>query len=245
MPAEIIASGLKLLTETLYTDVDIETIVEQKNPNEAKFLKIKGPYIVSEKKNVNGRTYSRGLMENSVAEWKKEWLDTKRSYAELNHPEYIKVDPKNASDLIVSLEQQGDLWIGESIVLCSDFAHNIKGTANGDTLAALIQHGGKIGKSTRGVGQISEDKRVDKVYKLITIDTVVDPSGPGCMVDGILESKEFLITAHGDIMENAIEKFAASVSNIPSHSVKTDIGRDYVNSLFDKFIIDINSKRNI
>ena len=231
---------MKLIHENLYGVHDYEVIIEQQNQNKPLNIKIKGPYIVSEKKNANGRIYSRKLIESKVIpEFQKTWIDTKRAYCELNHPDTTVVDPKNASDLITSLTQEGDIWIGESVVLCSDPRFGIIGTPNGDIVASMLQHGGKIGKSTRGVGTINEKNIIDEEYKLITVDTVLDPSGPGCFVDGILESKDFMINTHGDIIEVAYESYEKGLENIPTHSVKTDVGSQYVYDLFKQFVSNI------
>ena len=100
------------------------------------------------------------------------------------------VDPKNASDLILNLTQDGNTFIGESIVLNGDTRLGIPGTPNGDILAAILLRGGRIGKSTRGAVDNPNNKKIDKnnAYNLITVDTVLEPSGPGCWIgDVILE----------------------------------------------------------
>jgi len=232
---------LKLIYETLFDNFDYDIIIEQQNTTKPLSIKIKGPYVVSETKNANGRVYSQKLLEEkTIPDFQKNWIDTKRAYGELNHPQSTKIDPKLASDRILSLKQDGKIWIGESIVMASDPRFGIIGTPNGDIVASLLQHGGKIGKSTRGVGEINESSRIDTKYKMITVDTVVDPSGPGCFVDGIMESKEFMIDNHGDIIEVAFDKFTEGLKNIPSHSVKTDIGGEFVYDIFKQFIRDIN-----
>jgi hypothetical protein len=76
---------------------------------------------------------------------------------------------------------------------------------------------------------------------MITVDTVVDPSGPGCFVDGIMESKEFMIDNHGDIIEIAFDKFSEGLKNIPTHSSKTDEGGEYVYNVFKQFLSNINA----
>jgi len=234
-------NSLKLMYETLFDSYDYDIIIEQQNQNKPLNIKIKGPYIVSEQKNANGRIYSRKLIEEkTVPEFQKDWIDSGRAYGELNHPQSTKINPREASDRIISLKQEGNIWIGESVVLCSDPRFGIIGTPNGDIVASLIQHGGKIGKSTRGVGSINKNNLIDEEFKLITIDTVVDPSGPGCFVDGILESKEFIIDSHGEIVEIAFEKFEKSLKSIPTRSVRTTEGGEYVYNIFKIFIENIN-----
>jgi len=89
--------------------------------------------------------------------------------------------------------------------------------------------------STRGVGEINENNRVDKDYTLITIDCVTDPSGPGCFVDGILESKNYMINQHGDIVEIAYNNYERKLKNIPKQQ-----GQEYIYEAFKQFIKDIN-----
>ena len=227
---------MKLMFETIYEDFEI--IYEQTNENEPKFIKIRGPMIVTEKKNANGRIYSRKLMEEkSVPEYKKNWIDQKRSYSELNHPARTTVDPKEACDLLTSLEQQDNIWIGECTILSSNSKFGILGTVNGDTVASILQHGGRIGKSTRGVGEINESATIDSEYKLISCDTVIDPS-IGAFVDGIFESKDFMINTHGDIVEYAYDIYEKNLSKLPNKNKE-----QYVVECFNNFIRNINKQK--
>jgi hypothetical protein len=230
----------KLFSETMFDIYDYDVIIEQQNQNKPLEIKIKGPYVVSEVKNANGRTYRKSLLETkSIPEFQKNWIDQRRAYCELNHPQSSSIDPRLASDRILSLKQEDNIWIGESVVLCSDSRFGIKGTPNGDIVASLLQHGGKIGKSTRGVGTVNESNIVEEDYKLITVDTVVDPSGPGCFVDGILESKEFMINEHGDIIEIAYNKFEKNINNLPN-THQSSVKNEYIYGLFENFINNIN-----
>ena len=47
---------LKLIVEHDFYDYDL--VLEQENANAPKFLKVRGPYIVANKKNANGRIYN-------------------------------------------------------------------------------------------------------------------------------------------------------------------------------------------
>lgn len=239
----ILNKCLKLIVEDDFRDFNL--IIEQKNPNEPKFLKVSGPYIVTEKKNANGRVYDRKLMESVIQTFVETKIKTGQSMGELNHPTHTNINPKEACHRITSLIQSKEnetIWIGESIVLTSSSDGTIKGTPNGDILASIVQHGGKIGMSTRGVGEINEHNRIDKDYTLITVDCVTDPSGPGCFVDGILESKNFMVNVHGEIVEIAYDHLNKRLDNIPTHSVTTEQGNKYIYDCFKQFITEINLK---
>lgn len=198
---------LKLLTESDFSDLEI--IVEQKNVHEPKIVKIRGPYIVAETKNGNGRIYPADLISESVTKFQKQFIDTSRAVGELNHPQSVEIDYNNACHRILSLTRQDNIWIGESQVLV--------GTPKGDLLSGLLQNGVKVGISTRGVGNINEKKVVDE-YKLITADIVYEPSASLAMMECILESKSYMITEHGDIVEYAFTKMTENLATLPKNT---------------------------
>ena len=175
------------LKNTAFNDYSV--IVESSSPREPQKIKIKGPYIACNMVNANGRTYDLDyFVESVVPEYMKTWVTPRRAYAELNHPQSHVVDPKNACDLILDLVQDGNAFIGESIVLNGDTRLGIPGTPNGDILAAILLRGGRIGKSTRGAVDDPKNKIIDKnnQYNLITVDSVLDPSGPGCYINDLI-----------------------------------------------------------
>lgn len=195
---------LKLMTESVFKDIEI--LIEQDNKHSSKAVKIRGPYIVAEKKNGNGRIYPADIIEESVKTYDELFIKTNRAVGELNHPTTIDIDYNNVCHKITKLERNDNIWIGESNVLV--------GTPKGDILAALLINGVQVGISTRGVGNITDDKVVDE-YKLITADIVYEPSAPGAFMEGILESKNYLINEHGDIVEVAYNKLENSINKLP------------------------------
>lgn len=200
-----------------------EVINETSTTNGKKQLKLVGPYIIANKKNGNDRIYPLDDMREEVNRFVKEVVDTKSALGELEHPTYSHINPKESAIRITKLTEDKSnegIWIGESIVLASDPDNNIKGTPNGDILASLIQHDSRIGFSTRGVGKLSEEKwgkkreSIVRNYRMSTIDSVVNPS-IGQFVDGILESKQFIVDVHGDILEVRYDKLEEGLSKLP------------------------------
>ena len=223
---------LKLIVENDFYDYDV--ILEQENASKPKFLKIRGPYVVSEQKNANKRFYGRPMMEKSVDKFTTGKIKCGLSLGELNHPDSVEVNSERACHRITSLTPDGNTWIGESIVLCSSSDGVIKGTPCGDILASIIQHGGKPGMSTRGVGNIIGDGIVES-YELITIDVVSNPSGPNCFVEGILESRNFMITEHGEIVEIAYDLLDKKLKKMPS-KYNTKVNEEYLAKILKEFI---------
>lgn len=226
---------------------DYSVILEDVAPNKPREIKISGPYIVCDQKNVNGRVYDRKYFEEDVIpEYDKTWLSQNRAYAELTHPDSQVVDPRQACELITELKQQENFWIGTSVVLNSDPRLGIPGTPSGDILGALVIRGGKIGKSTRGAVQDPKNKVINKSnpYYLITIDTVLDPSGPGCYIndvitEGVLETKEFMINQHGLLVECAYENYQTKLDNLPRRSSDK---KQHIIQAFNTFLRDIAKK---
>jgi hypothetical protein len=186
---------------------DIEVLIEQKE-NKISSVKIKGPYIITEQKNFNGRTYKKSVMEESVSIYTTNLIKNNRSVGELNHPQSAEVNFDRACHLLTELKQDNNVWLGESSVLL--------GTPKGDLLAGLVRNNVKIGMSSRGVGSQKNGEVIK--YKLIAVDAIHDPSGDGCFVDGILESKNYMINAHGEVIEMLYEDLEKKLENIPTSS---------------------------
>ena len=200
---------LKLICEHEINTDELKVIIEQKNANGRKTIKVVGPYIVAEKENANGRVYDRAVMESAVSDFQKDYIDVSRSVGELNHPDNTEINYEKACHMITNLKQEGNIWIGESKVLT--------GTPNGDLLGGLLENGVKVGMSTRGVGNVING-RVDE-YKLVAVDVVSSPSAPGAYVNGILESKNFMVNQYGEIMECAYDKLEKTLENLPKDSI--------------------------
>lgn len=202
-------NNLKLICETDFHDLDI--IIERDNKNSKPKVMIRGPYIVTEKRNGNGRVYLTEVMEESVKTYYEKFIKDGRAVGELNHPTSVDVDYNNVCHKITNLKQEGNIWIGESQVLV--------GTPKGDLLAGLLQNEVKVGISTRGVGNITPDKKVDQ-YKLIAADIVHEPSGPGCFMEGILEAKNYMVNEHGDIVEIAYSNLEKKIETLPTNNAE-------------------------
>jgi len=214
---------LKLIQETALYDLVI--LQEQENVHAPKRYRFKGPYAVAEQENANRRKYPERVLDEAVHHYIKDYINTSRAVGELNHSDKAEVDYNNACHKILSMEKDGKQWIGESQVLL--------GTPKGDLLGGLLMNEVKVGVSTRGVGSIMKENNTVNVYKLITVDVVYDPSAPGAFVDGILESKNFMINNHGDIIEVAYTNLEKSLNSLPTKNANEfliDAINKYLNS---------------
>lgn len=205
----------KLIVEDV--DVDsFEYLVEEKNNNsEPKFF-IKGPFVLVDEKNQNGRIYESSEMDPCVQTYIEKYVKQNRALGELQHPDSPEVNLERACDMLISLTKEGNAYIGKSMCL---------NTPLGVLQSNLIRDGVKLGKSTRCLGQLTESNGVSYVKspRLVAVDTVWEPSGQGkntsCFVNGILESKDFIIN-HNQGNEIIYDGFHESINNLPKKDVE-------------------------
>jgi hypothetical protein len=205
--------SLRLLVETPSLD-QFEYIEEQKNVKGPSTLKIRGVYMESESVNKNQRIYTEGDMRREVDRYINEMVRPKRALGELNHPASAEVDLERACHMVTDLHWEGRTVVGESVVLSSP---------TGQIVRSLINDGVKVGMSSRALGQLSEESHgVNRVneMRLIAVDCVADPSCPKAFVNGILESKQFIINSDGRL-EEFYDRFENALKKLPRNDVQT------------------------
>lgn len=215
--------ALRLLVETPALD-QFEYILTEKNSKGPSQLKIRGVYMESETVNKNQRVYDQSDMKREIDRYIAEMVQTKRALGELNHPASAEVDLERACHMVTDLHWEGKSVIGESVVLS---------TPTGQIVRSLINDGVKVGMSSRALGQLSEQgngvNRVNEM-RLIAVDCVADPSCSKAFVNGILESKEFIIRDDGKF-EEIYDNFEKRISNLPKHDVQSYLKEQVINFL--------------
>ena len=183
---------VKLMSES--TLQDVEYITEQ-NEDGKKNYKIKGIFMQADIKNKNGRVYPMEILQKEVKRYNKEFINEKRAYGELGHPEGPTVNLERASHMITALYPDGKNFIGEAKVLS---------TPMGEIVKSLMDEGAKLGVSSRGMGSLEQKNGAnyvrDDFYLATAADIVSDPSAPSAFVEGIMEGKEWVWT-HGALLE--------------------------------------------
>jgi hypothetical protein len=153
-----------------------------------KNLFITGPFLQTEQKNRNGRIYLKEIMAKEVARYTENYINKNRAFGELGHPDTPSINLDRVSHMIVSLHQEGNDWIGKAKIL---------ETPMGNIARNLIEGGGQLGVSSRGMGSIKQQNGVnvvqDDFYLATAADIVADPSAPDAFVRGIMENKEWMI----------------------------------------------------
>ncbi len=215
----------KLLVEK--TDpLEFEYIVEEKNNKSESRLYIKGPYMMASDVNKNKRVYDLNGMVEEVTRYDKEMIKTDRAMGELNHPTTAEVDLERACHIVTEMQQDGNIFYGKSKVLQ---------TPCGTIVKQLVTDGVRVGMSSRALGKIDQEGEIGKVteMKLVAIDCVADPSYSDAFVNGILESKQWIVNTRGELEEH-FDKFEESLKSLPRKDVN-----EYFKNKFIQFIRNI------
>ena len=212
---------MKLICELTET-VDYELIEEDGKPK--KYF-IEGIFMQSEKKNKNGRIYPLYVLEKEVGRYVKEYVEPKRAFGELGHPDGPTVNLERASHMITDLKKEGKNFVGRAKIL---------DTPNGKIVKSLIDEGARLGVSSRGMGTLKPDKKAQIVqndfYLATAADIVADPSAPNAFVEGIVEGREW-IWDNGLLKEQDIERARDNIRSASSRELEEVKLKEFENLL--------------
>ena len=156
-------------------------------------------------KNRNGRVYPKEVLENEVARYNREFINKKRAFGELGHPDGPTVNLERVSHMITKLTPDGKNFIGEAKIMDTPYGKIVKG---------LIDEGAQLGVSSRGMGSIIQRNGAnyvkDDFYLATAADIVADPSAPDAFVEGIMESREW-VWENGKLVERDIEAWKRQI----------------------------------
>lgn len=205
------AVKLNLLIEKPALVDEFEYIVEESNRNAPSTFYIKGPYMMAEGINKNKRLYPIDELRKEVQRYNEEMITTGRSMGELNHPASADVDLERACHIITEMYEDNNVFYGKSKVLS---------TPCGIIVRSLINDGVKVGMSSRALGTLEEGASHNTVrnLKLVAVDCVADPSFSNAFVNGILESKQWVLADNGRF-EEVYEKFERGLITLPKHGL--------------------------
>lgn len=215
---------MKLISELTES---IEFVTEEVNGK--KNLYIEGIFMQAELPNKNGRLYPRSVMEQAVDKYSSDRLNIKTSYGELGHPQGPKINEDRISHLIESLTWNGNDVHGKAKIL---------GTEKGNIARAIIEGGGRLGVSSRGLGSLKENKsglqEVQNDFYLATpADIVTDPSAPGALVNGIMEGVEWMYDEKNGLwFQQMVEDVKNEVHSLP----KSQLNEEKFLEIYTRFV---------
>ena len=212
---------MKLITETIE---DIEVLTEA-TANGGKAYKIRGVFMQADIKNRNGRVYPVQPLAKEVARYNEQFINKKRAFGELGHPDGPTVNLERVSHMITSLKPEGKNFIGEAKIMDTPYGKIVKN---------LIDEGAQLGVSSRGMGSIQQSQGrnvVGKDFYLATAaDIVADPSAPDAFVEGIMENKEW-VWDNGILKSIEVEQYKWEIERTKRNKlaeVKANIFKDFI-----------------
>jgi hypothetical protein len=131
----------------------------------------------------NGRIYPRKVMEREIERVMPE-VKNRMFFGELDHPQDGKTALSRVSHIVTDLRLEGNEIVGELEVL---------NTERGLNLQAILEAGGKVGVSVRGLGSVIKEGQHELVqddYQLLGFDIVYMPSVLDSYPEFIKENKE-------------------------------------------------------
>ena len=214
---------MKLISEEVQ---NAEYLVEEVNGK--KKYKIKGIFLQSDLKNRNGRVYPKDILENEVSRYNREFINKKRAFGELGHPDGPTVNLERVSHMITSLKPDGKNFIGEAKIMDTPYGKIVKG---------LIDEGAQLGVSSRGMGSLVQKGGANYVgkdfYLATAADIVADPSAPDAFVEGIMENKEW-VWDNGVIKAQDIEEYKEHIQEakrLKLAEAKADVFKKFLQNL--------------
>ena len=217
---------MKLISE--FNDYGVQPVIVEQNEKGEKDYFIEGIFMQSEIKNRNGRIYPKEVIQKEVKRYNKEFVEKKRAFGELGHPEGPTINLDKVSHMIEKLEEDGNNFVGRAKILS---------TPNGQIVKNLIDDGAKLGVSSRGLGSLESKGNAQYVkddFQLATAgDIVADPSAPEAFVEGIMEGVEWVyesgILKARDIDEMQREMRSAKLNKL--EETKLNLWKRFVESL--------------
>ena len=214
---------MKLISET---NEQIEFITEAKKDG-GKDYKIRGVFLQADVKNRNGRVYPYPILQKEVKRYNKEFIQKKRAFGELGHPDGPTVNLERVSHLITDLYADESNFLGEAKVMDTPYGKIVKN---------LIDEGAQLGVSSRGMGSLEPKSGAqyvrDDFYLATAADIVADPSAPNAFVEGIMEGKEW-VWDNGIVKEVDIENYRREIDRKRINRGKAQVAawEDFVSKL--------------
>ena len=154
--------------------------------NEGKDLYMKGIMIQGGVRNANQRVYPVNEIGRAVKTLNDQISNGYSVLGEVDHPEGLNINIDRVSHMITECWMDGDNGYGKLKILP---------TPMGNLVKTMLEAGVKLGVSSRGSGNVSDDgSNTVSDFEIITVDVVAQPSAPGAYPTPIYEQ---LMNARG------------------------------------------------
>src|SRR5210317_669767 len=169
-------SSLYLRENLTFDQARVQVLHEGKD---GKDLYMKGICIQGGIKNANQRVYPVQEIAKATKTLNDQISSGYSVLGEVDHPDDLKINLDRVSHMITEMWMDGPNGYGKMKILP---------TPMGQLVKTMIQSGVKLGVSSRGSGNVSEDGNGEvSDFEIITVDVVAQPSAPGAYPTAIYE----------------------------------------------------------
>jgi hypothetical protein len=149
------------------------------NATGGKDLFMKGICIQGGVRNANQRVYPVNEIGRAVKTLNDQIAGGYSVLGEVDHPEGLNINLDRVSHMITEMWMDGPNGYGKLKILP---------TPMGNLVRTMLEAGVKLGVSSRGSGNVSEDgSNTVSDFEIITVDAVAQPSAPGAYPTPIYE----------------------------------------------------------
>jgi hypothetical protein len=167
---------MKNLREHLTFD---QANIQLESKNEGKDLYMKGVCIQGDVRNANQRVYPVNEIGRAVKTLNDQISGGYSVLGEVDHPDGLNINLDRVSHMITEMWMDGPNGYGKLKILP---------TPMGQLVKTMLENGVKLGVSSRGSGNVSEDgSNTVSDFEIITVDVVAQPSAPGAYPTPIYE----------------------------------------------------------
>ncbi len=207
---------------------NVEFLTEAKKGGGKSYF-IEGIFMQSDTRNRNGRIYPKEILQKEAKRYNTEFIQKKRAFGELGHPDGPTVNLERVSHMIEELQEVEQNFMGRAKILDTPYGKIVKN---------LIDEGARLGVSSRGMGSLKPVKdgiqEVQRDFYLATAaDIVADPSAPDAFVAGIMEGKEW-IWDNGLLKETKIQEYKNQIEKSSRKDREQTLTR-----VFEDFIVNL------
>lgn len=170
---------MRNLRENLTFDQAKMVIESAENSQGGKDLYMKGVCIQGGVRNANQRVYPVNEIGRAVKTLNDQITGGYSVLGEVDHPEGLNINLDRVSHMITEMWMDGPNGYGKMKILP---------TPMGNLVKTMLESGVKLGVSSRGSGNVSEDGSGEvSDFEIITVDCVAQPSAPGAYPTAIYE----------------------------------------------------------
>ena len=179
---------------------------------DGKDLYMKGICIQGGVKNANDRVYPVNEIEQAVGTLNEQLSSGYSVLGEVDHPDDLKINLDRVSHMITEMWMDGPNGFGKLKILP---------TPMGNLVRTMLESGVKLGVSSRGSGNVSENNGHVSDFEIVTVDVVAQPSAPNAYPKAIYEGLQNMKYGH-KVLEIARE---SSKDNKVQRYLKQEVTR--------------------